>query len=348
MESRRACLNLPSNVSRFGFVIPLKSPGSTSVDDYEVVEGLLKTTVQSLLRQTARGVCVVVVCHRIPNWETGFGNRVRFLKIETAPAGLQDLPAWNDMAFKIMIGMLYMDRVFGPELLMHIDGDDFAHVDIAQKLLSDSREAGDSDGYLIERGVEVLLEHQGDDRFEVRFAVEVSEFDKGCGSCRVFRAIRILQRIRLTYPGFVAAFDRWTIETDATTTAIPSSLLEAVVDEVKPDFVDWGTLVHAIGRHVRQDEFFDFRRIDWMAAAKGCGHGNHSGPTEGSIHWQRVVRVLDTTRMATDFGLDRSLIPSRGQLSHIRYRLALWQSKKNYRRLARVIKRIKWGTRATA
>src|SRR6185503_9681449 len=51
-------------------------------------------------------------------------------------------------------------------------------------------------------------------------------------------------------------------------------------------------LVHALGRHIRQERVFRLFPLAILGAAKGCGHGNHDGPRGGALREDKAVGNL--------------------------------------------------------
>ena len=113
-------------------------------------------------------------------------------------------------------------------------------------------------------------------------------------------------------------------------------MLGALSEDALPRRLDWDNLAHAIGRHVAQEQFFRFSDVDWVAAAKVCGHGNHSGPAKGSVHWKRVVRSINGKAFAAEFGLPDEMAPGLGISSHVHYGLFRLNKNKSVRRFLRL------------
>jgi hypothetical protein len=249
---------------------------------------------------------VVVVCHRVPGWAAEFAGRVRFIDVGDHPAFAANRNHVQvDKGMKYALGCLYAIGRRQASLVMLTDGDDFMRTDLATSLAALGPAAGAPDGFLITRGLHVQIEPDGD-CFALTGAFAVHEFNRTCGSCRIFRAGPLAQRFEQLDPGFLS----WSQSLDESggqgivrPTAALLDHLDRITDPVRD--LDQG-LIRILGRHVRQKEHFRLMFLDEPLAAKGCGHGNHDGPRHGEIHWRRVRRLVDGQTFLKDFGLQAS------------------------------------------
>ena len=306
----------------FSFVLPVTSPHSANVEDYKVIETLLKGTVKSLLNQTHPEVSIVVVCHQIPVWARSLDGRVRFLDISANDDLRPGIPMLLDKGAKCILGSIYADRVFGPRLFMLADADDLVNVELAERLLATTLPDDSFDGYLITNGAETKIRVTEDDRLQFQFAIVVSQFDRGCGTCRIFESDRLNPRIRESYPKLQRRFDDWKPAHDTNTETVPEELLRALWAETESDYENFEGLVRAFGRHWKQSPAFKFVELDFVAAAKVCGHGNHAGLNGGQPHWSRELRSLPLEEFRARFGLSEGSLVRFQNLALFRARMA--------------------------
>jgi len=286
------------------FVIPLRHPEGRKVSDYRTIEALLERTVRSLLKQTHRKIAVVVVCHRVPDWAADLDDRVRFLDVsDDASFGADQHPTAVDKGLRYAIGTLYAAATFRPDLVALMDADDYIHVELAERLLSVHTANANIDGYIINRGVHLGVEVDEGHRIRYKFGVVVREFDFTCGSCRVFDAGRLVRRLLDIAPEIERRFSDWPEFDERMGLRVQNEPMHLLLSATEEDRNKENHIINLIGRHVKQQRYFEFRQVDFVAAAKSCGHGNHTGPRRGAVHWFRVVRRVPLRKCLSMFGL---------------------------------------------
>ncbi|HUF08260.1 MAG TPA: sulfotransferase [Rhodothermales bacterium] len=288
----------------FTFVIPVRNPLDSKVDDYRTIDTLLEMTVRSLFMQTYPNVSVVVCCHGAPDWAEKYPDRLRFLDVSNHDAFRPDQNhVVIDKGLKYVIGALYATTAFDPDLIMLIDADDYVNVELAERLLRVQAGQGLVDGYVINRGLHVRVDVDPGSAIRYEFALMVRDFDQTCGSCRIFDAKRLAARIREIDADIVRRFTVWPSPDARHAVPVPESPVQWLWDVTtgrreRPD-----NLVNLLGRHTKQHGYFEFRPVDFVGAAKGCGHGNHDGPRGGTVHWQREIGRIPIDEFLSTFGL---------------------------------------------
>jgi len=288
---------------RFAFVLPVVNPRNARVRDYGTVERMLRETLRSLCAQTWQDVLAVVICHRVPAWANEFAGRVRFLDVGDHPAFAANRNHLQvDKGMKYAIGCMYAIGRQHASLVMLMDGDDFMRTDLAERLIGLGRAKNEFDGLIIARGLNVQIEPAGEG-FCMAGVSDVREFNRTCGSCRIFRADSLSRRFEQFDPGFFSWSQSFG-ESDSYGVVRPAAALLDHVDRIAKPIRDLDRgLIRVLGRHVRQKTHFSFAILDEPLAAKACGHGNHNGPRQGEIHWRRVLRLVDGQTFLNDFGL---------------------------------------------
>lgn len=288
------------SIGRFVFVIPIVHPERSHVSDYEAVERCLHATLTSLGQQTYHNVSVVVVCHSAPEWAEEFAPDVHFLTY-----GDHEIFAANrnhvqiDKGMKYILGSLFAIERLQAENIMPMDGDDFMNRNIAHFVSARSVRPPGRDGYIFNNGFHAYLEAKPN-KIELQGVFQVEGFDETCGSCRVFLAPALARHIKALDPEIFGLADKFPTDQVA---EIPIELLDRIgasTDEIRDEPE---SLVRLLGRHVRQAPHFDLARLASPMPAKGCGHGNHSGPTKGEIHWYRIRSIGQGKKFLTNFGL---------------------------------------------
>lgn len=288
------------------FIIPVRHPKGKKVSDYGTIEALLKTTVHSLLNQTHRNVSVIVVCSQVPDWANELDRRVTFVDVSNDDVFDPDLYHFEiDKGLRYAVGSLYAISTVRPDLIMLLDADDYVHVELAERLLSNHNGDSNLDGYLIRRGIHLGVDVQADRSVRYSFAVEVREFDFTCGSCRIFDASRLAERLLEMSPETAKRFASWQTDNSGSVVSAARETLQWLAEITEKDRAKDDHIINLMGRHERQTPYFQFQEVDYPAAAKGCGHGNHTGPRRGAIHWFRVVRRIPLSECLKAFGLPR-------------------------------------------
>ena len=263
------------------FVIPVVSPNHPSVKDYAQIERLLTATVRSCLCQRDANVLVIIVGHRIQESLKSLQN-VTFLNVEGHRAfDLGNNGVAADKGLKHALGALRALSTRS-KAVMFVDADDFVHRDLARSLpdLLDQK----TDGILLTKGMHALIDTRSNPP-QTRAVFEVNGFHSGCGSCRIFRA-QTLQRELATIP---------TTETQQQTINLLNLMLKSHSKEE--------SLIRCLGRHTNQTTHFKLKRCPKPLAAKGLGHINHVGISQGAPNWKRITRLKSRARFAREFGL---------------------------------------------
>lgn len=289
----------------FVFVIPVRNPDDKQVQNYETIELLLKNTISSLCNQRYGSVQIIVVCHRIPEYASQLSDNVTFLDIsDSSVFSTGRNPVRVDKGLKYIIGILYAEQHFKPDFIMPLDADDFVHRDLVEHVVS-LRPSSDNniDGYMLQKGVHALLEVEQGKAIRLNQAFHIRDFNLTCGSCRVFIFSRLISRLITDYPALHTHFTYWPERDENKSVIIPGDSIKALDSTTCYQYNHESSLVNALGRHMTQQLNFVFTLLDYAGAAKGCGHGNHDGPLQGSVHEKRIIGVYPIRKFLVDFGL---------------------------------------------
>lgn len=279
----------------FAFIIPLVSPRLRSREAYSNSERILRLTVDSLLRQDSPDCHVIVVCHRRPEWHQQYAGRAHFLLVDEGGINVPNIH-FLDKGMKYICGALFADRALHCEHIMLMDGDDFASISLVSNLLNGSFGPPGPDGWIVTKGLHVSLSLE-EQCVVVWAAYNVGNFDKNCGSCRIFRSEALLGAIRSLVP---SAYTSVHIEGLVESFAVSNSLRNEIFSST--DYT-W-SLSHpfnVLGNHIRQDVLFQLNPIVHPVMAKGCGHGAHDA--RGEVYWYRVTSQYDVLDFISRFGL---------------------------------------------
>ncbi|WP_299410242.1 glycosyltransferase family A protein [uncultured Roseobacter sp.] len=287
----------PTDAQGITFVLPLVHPQGGKVENYAVVEMILRETLTSLTAQHGPRPHVVVVCHQAPDWAGDFADHVTFLVIPEHPgfaAGRNHVQV--DKGMKYVLGTWVALMEPAPDWIMLMDGDDFVHRDLLVHL--QGQEVAE-DGFLLAGGYHAAL-RPASTGFQLEAALKVNTFNDTCGSCRVFRASTLKDRIAAFQPALAALTPDQLADDQG---VLDKGFVDLVVAATDPLREDQDGLIRVLGRHVRQKDHFNFIRVTEALVAKGCGHGNHDGPKAGEIHWHKVTAVTAPGQFLRDFGL---------------------------------------------
>ena len=302
-------------MKNFVFVVPLRNPDDIAVNDYSLIEALLKSTIRSLLSDPESTSRVLVVCHRTPAWAQDFAGRVVFLTVGHSRAfesdATQELTPVQrfakvrvDKGIRHIVGTLVAHQLYQPDFIMPFDADDYVHKDLISFVRENHVENSQSEGYVIVNGVEAMLDI-GHDPISVKRAFKVAGFDKLCGSCRIFDARKLTDKLTHDIPDYPT----WQAKLcpargDEVELPIPSELSDAVMSVAQEHLSQRRRgIVFVAGSHVRQFPPFHLQPLAFRGAAKGCGHGNHTGSNGGRVHWKQVRGWMSNSRFTQDFGL---------------------------------------------
>lgn len=287
----------------FVFVIPVRNPQDQKVADYSCIETVLHETVKSLIQQTYRHTHIVIVCHKIPPWSKSIGSKVTFLNVSDIPTFPPDEnPVRVDKGLKYIIGILYAKHNLNPSLIMPMDADDYVNIKLASKLVNKGKFNKNLDGYILKKGLHVNLEIAADYSVDYEAAYVVREFDRTCGSCRVFKTDALIKSIEIIDSDVVKRFSLWPARSPNASVNVPIEPVMWLSHLTRPNFSNENSIVNILGRHINQDPYFKLLPLSLVGAAKGCGHGNHDGPKQGAIHKDKLVGKFSTQKFLRTFG----------------------------------------------
>jgi hypothetical protein len=304
----------------FAFIIPVRNPDDSKVKDYEIIELLLDTTLRSLVKQNNANIHIVVVSHRTSKAVSSLPQNTTFLNvdhIDTFKAGRNSVHI--DKGFKYVIGILFAVRHFNPRFIMPMDADDYVHINLSSHVREIAHQANALiDGFILRRGVHVQMRIASKRKIIYDHAYEVFDFNRTCGSCRIFNAKKLSSTISSRISGVDAKFSDWPEPDSSNTVLVPSEpvyWLDEVSNLTNNLPEDWlddvsylsnlpeASFIYALGNHVDQDVYFNFVQLKLAGAAKGCGHGNHDGRRRGAVHLDRAVATYPIKKFLVDFGL---------------------------------------------
>ena len=286
---------------KFAFVVPVVHPKGNKVSDYSVVERALKETLGSYTRQDAQNVVVIVVCHRIPAWADEFRGRVRFIRIGPHPrfeANANDVQI--DKGMKYALGSVLAISVEKASFVMLADGDDFVRADLARYIFS--RDLGDHDGFVIRQGFNALI-NVTQDRFRIVQLFRMQDFDRTCGTCRIFSRTALARELERLDPDILTWGDKLTLSEDGLEISPDSTVLDHLWKITEPVTNELYGIIRILGRHDRYGRVFDLLPLSEPLAGKACGHGNHDGPERGGVRWSGVRGCASGTEFVERFGL---------------------------------------------
>lgn len=285
---------------RTSFVIPVVNPGGAKIENYDTVEDVLRLTLTSIRAQRGASCSIVVVCHQVPAWAAEMGEHMHFLDVADHPGfAASRNHVQIDKGMKYIVGSAFALEVLRADNVMLADADDFLDRDLAAYLSGANAPMPGADGWILTRGYHLAL-RKGAAGLELNGAFEVKEYNRTCGTCRIFLGPSLHHHIEAFCPevfGLAAMMEAKPAQ------VVPTALLDSVVNATDPIEAEPDSLVRLLGRHIRQASRFVFATVDKPLAAKGCGHGNHDGPRQGDIHWHRVVKTEPLDGFAASFGL---------------------------------------------
>ncbi len=289
----------------FVFVIPVRNPKDDKVTDYQCIETALRETVRSLTSQTWKNTRVVIACHRIPDWSNHFGDKVTFLNVDHIPVFPPNTnPVRVDKGLKYVMGILYAYHVLNPALIMPMDADDYINVTLAKSLIWRSRFSRGIDGYLVKKGLHVNLRITPEYAIKYEAAYQIKGFDQSCGSCRIFKAGSLVQKLKSIDPEIIERLSQWPTKAADASITVPAEPVMWLSDRSQSTYLTEDSMVNILGRHIRQKDYFKFSKLSSIGAAKGCGHGNHDGPRQGEIHQDKLIGEFPLPKFYRDFGID--------------------------------------------
>ncbi|MGR3635925.1 MAG: hypothetical protein ACU0BK_08355 [Shimia sp.] len=287
-----------SSSDRLCFVVPMVHPHGRKVSDYNTVEAILKQTIRSCLLQTHKNISVIVVCHSRPEWAGELDARVSFVVLNDGPEWTAaDLDVREDKGAKHLLGAQLALTKHQARAVMFLDGDDFLHKDFARLALKALPK--DGDGLSVSRGYHAALQRVGA-RFSLKAALQVDEFQHTCGSCRVFAAQVLADRMIRWWPRALTT-DMFSDGLELLTDGYAQ--FQCVLADTKGN--EYST-VRILGRHAPRTMLAELTSWSVPLVAKGCGHGNHDGPRKGEVHWNRCVGAADLAQFASDFSLEEA------------------------------------------
>ncbi|KAI9132430.1 hypothetical protein [Acaryochloris sp. CCMEE 5410] len=288
----------------FVFVIPVRNPRDQKVVDYSCIEAVLHETVKSLVQQTYLHTHIVIVCHKIPPWSKSIGSKVTFLNVSNIPTFPPDEnPVRVDKGLKYIIGILYAKHNLNPFLIMPIDADDYVNIRLARKLVNKGQFNKNLDGYILKKGLHVNLEIAPDYSVDYEAAYVVREFDRTCGSCRVFKTDALIKSIETIDSDIASKFSCWPLRSQNASVTVPAEPVVWLSNISQPHYLSENNIVNILGRHINQSAYFKLVPLNFIGAAKGCGHGNHDGPKQGKIHMDKSIGTISVQKFCSDFGI---------------------------------------------
>jgi hypothetical protein len=288
----------------FTFIIPVRNPFDEKVSDYRVIETLLRKTVDSLTKQQVVKSNIIVVCHQVPSWSIAFGEQVTFLDVSKSSVFPPDTnPVRVDKGLKYTIGSLYAKKTFDPSLIMLMDADDYVNCNLAQSLIGFNPFSFKLDGYLITKGVHVALKINEDYSVNYIESYLVKDFDKTCGSCRVFRTNSLLEKLRSIDIDIEKYFSDWPQRKNNGSVEVPDKSISWLSEKTKSNYLNEDSIINILGRHINQNQYLKLKPVSIVGAAKGCGHGNHDGPKQGDMHEDKIMREIHIDQFQHLFGL---------------------------------------------
>ncbi len=306
-NGRDAATIRPLSQQTFAFVIPVRNPRDSKVKDYATVLALLKKTIHSLLQQTHPNIQIVIVGHGAPEWCKDLEPRVTFLDVSNCTTFKPDGLYKNiDKGLRWTTGVMYARNKFSPELVMLLDADDYVHVQLATHLLRRLRDEPDdvSDGFLVDQGVHALVQVDSNHAIRYRNAFAVRDFNRSCGSCRIFKTGRFIEALREIDPDIESRFQLWDAPDDRRCVRVPDEYVKWLFQETQGFHQSEQGILGVVGRHGKQDLYFQLVSVAMPGAAKSCGHGNHEGSRQGAPHWERMIQPISLKHFFRDFGIE--------------------------------------------
>lgn len=311
----------------FTFILPVVHPDGDKINNYSHVEIALKKTLESLNHQTCSDTKTVVVCCQIPSWANEFDNNVLFLDVsnsEIFQPNRNDVKV--DKGLKYILGILYAAEKFKSSLYMLADGDDYVDIRLAEdsfKALKGRLKDKKIDGYIIDKGLQVAVDINPKDDINYNNAYLVSDFHLTCGTCRIFKADSLKQKIIEINPDLFEKSKAWISSNPENIVSVPSEFSIWLDDLCKNDYLEKWHIVNVLGRHMRQEHHFNFLPFPKVGAAKACGHGNHDGPRQGGLHEKKIIGKLPMGIFKRSFGIQNKGIYDFSCLTNLIFKIRL-------------------------
>lgn len=312
----------------FAFIIPVVHPKGNQVSDYGHVEIALKKTLESLQRQTYKETKVVVVCCQMPTWARQMGDNVHFLDVSNS-----DVFAANrnmlqvDKGLKYILGILYASEHFQPSLYMLADADDYVETRLAEYSLKSLRKKFGNvqiDGYLIDKGLQVQVSALPHQDLNYQNAYLVKRFDAACGTCRILKEKKLSEKLLQIHPNLFEASRQWFSRQQDNIFIVPPDFSSWLDNLCKDGYLQDWHIVNVLGRHIAQQDYFNFMAFPKVGAAKACGHGNHVGPLRGKLHDDKIISKLPIGLFKECFGLRDKGLYSPNLFSDFVFRMAFY------------------------
>ncbi|MCP4823747.1 MAG: hypothetical protein GY892_06460 [Shimia sp.] len=296
LAEQSAVQSLTPKVDRLAFVIPVAHPNGEKINNYNSVERILKQTVRSCLSQSHADVVVIVLCHRTPSWVSEFDDRLVVVNLGDGPEWTTGTPdVREDKGKKHLLGAQLAIKHYQASAVMFLDGDDFVRHDFAKTVLG--KMTGATEGLVITRGVHAALNAQ-DNGFGLNLALKIDGFHHSCGSCRVFKAPVLADRMLRWWPAFM------TVDLGLGQKNPDQAAMDAFFQRTKQSHDNEFGLLRILGRHRAKSMAAELTPLAMPLVVKGCGHGNHDGPRHGDVHWHRATGMADLNDIMTLFSLD--------------------------------------------
>ncbi len=130
---------------------------------------------------------------------------------------------------------------------MRVDGDDFVHVDMARRLISGHALSDAVDGWLLTRGLNALVE-VAEEKILIKSVYEVSQFNRDCGTCRIFKSEALRRTISEITP---AAFEMREKLPHSNLATVDAEIIDAIFEDIVGSFADEFAPFRIFGNHIR-------------------------------------------------------------------------------------------------
>ncbi len=292
------------NTDGFTCLIPIVHPEGSRIQSYEEVEALLRTTLASMLSMAGPPAKIGIICHKVPDWAAQMPDNVRFLDLGPRPLLPPELNHVQiDKGLKYILGIIWAFSEGAPDFIMPCDGDDYLHRDLMIEVFANRHSLDGQDGFVVINGVHALLEWENRE-LNIAAAFNVSDFHLTCGTCRVFSAPELLEKVVAAAGNLRQLPKVWKTDENARTTHVGEAARETLVTSLAALFDEGRGVVRLLGRHAKQYPEFRLLPLQKNLVAKGCGHGNHDGKRGGDIHWHRITGILQNREFLKNYGLE--------------------------------------------
>jgi hypothetical protein len=286
--------------------ISLIDPGHEIVYDYRKIEDLLKRTCMSILQQRYNNLKIIVVGTKVPYWLETKQDKIIFVNAKNCEILDGRLERRQDRAIKRIISFLASKSIQKVDLFYTVDADDFLHIDLFNTIDQLNISNNNVDGFIWTKGLNVELIHFTDNTFGIGRTFLIDNFNNSCGTCRVIKGYRLDALCSEYVPSWYILQNGMNEEIKASTLPVAnlsSNYCNLLKNIFKKDILVDGTFIHTLGRHIRQEEYFNFSYVPILGAAKSCGHGQHIGPRKGALHSDKFLMEVNRNAFLVSYGL---------------------------------------------